>query len=70
VQAPAQISGPAGEPAFGRSVVVDPWGTVVAEAPDTVAIIYADLDLDRVDDVRRQIPVLAGAETMVPPRKR
>jgi len=39
-------------------MVIDPWGTVVAQAPDVVGIIRADLDLDRVASVRRQIPVL------------
>ncbi len=60
VLAPSQIGGPPGQPAFGRSMVVDPWGTVVAQAPDRVAIVRADLDLDRVDALRRQIPVLAN----------
>ena len=36
VLAPSQIDGPPGQPAFGRSMVIDPWGTVVAQAPDTV----------------------------------
>jgi len=60
VLAPSQIGGPPGQPAFGRSMIVDPWGTVVAQAPDAVAIIRADLDLDWVAVVRRGIPVLAG----------
>ena len=60
VLAPSQIGGPPGQPAFGRSMVVDPWGTVVAQAPDTVSIVRADLDLDRVAAVRRQIPALAN----------
>jgi len=60
VLAPSQIGGPARFPAFGRSMVIDPWGTIVAQAPDTVAIIHAELDLDRVDAVRRQIPALAN----------
>jgi predicted amidohydrolase len=55
VLAPAQIGGPPGSPAYGRSMVIDPWGTVIAQAPDTVGITYAELDLDRVDAVRRQI---------------
>ena len=59
VIAPAQIGGPPGFPAFGRSMVVDPWGTVVAQAPDRVSIVHAELDLDRVDAIRRQMPVLA-----------
>ncbi len=36
VLAPSQIGGPPGQPAFGRSMVVDPWGTIVAQAPDSV----------------------------------
>jgi len=58
VLAPSQIGGPAGQVAYGRSMIVDPWGTVVAQAPDTVGIITADLDLERVTSIRRQIPVL------------
>ena len=60
VLAPSQIGGPPGSPAFGRSMVIDPWGTVVAQAPDAVAIVQAELDLDRAAAVRRQIPVLAN----------
>ena len=40
-------------------MVIDPWGTVIAQAADTVGIIHGQLDLDRVDAVRRQIPALA-----------
>ena len=60
ILAPSQINGPPGQPAFGRSMVIDPWGTIVAQAADTVAIVRAELDLDRVAAVRRQIPVLAN----------
>ena len=60
VIAPAQIGGPPGHPAFGRSMVIDPWGTVVAQAPDAVSIVRAELDIDRVAAVRRQIPALAN----------
>ena len=60
VLAPSQIGGPPGSPAFGRSMIVDPWGTVVAQAPDRVGIIRADVETDRVAAVRRQIPVLAN----------
>jgi len=58
VLAPSQIGGPSRFPAFGRSMVIDPWGTVVAQAPDVVGIVHAELDLDRVEAVRRQIPSL------------
>ncbi len=59
VLAPAQTGG-GRAPAYGRSMVIDPWGTVVAQAADTVGIIRAELDLDRVAAVRRQIPALAN----------
>ncbi len=60
VLAPAQTGGGPKAPAYGRSMVVDPWGTVIAQAADTVGIIRAELDLDRVAAVRRQIPALAN----------
>jgi predicted amidohydrolase len=60
VLAPSQIGGPPGSPAFGRSMVIDPWGTVVAQAPDEVGIIRAEIDTERVAAVRRQIPSLAN----------
>jgi predicted amidohydrolase len=60
VLAPSQVFGPPGQPAFGRSMIIDPWGTVVAQAPDAVGIIHATIDTDRVAAVRRQIPVLAN----------
>ncbi len=60
VLAPSQIGGPAGSPAYGRSMVVDPWGTVIAQAADQVGIVRADIETDRVAAVRRQIPVLAN----------
>ena len=60
VLAPGQIGGPPGAPAFGRSMIVDPWGTVIAQAPDVVGIVAADIETDRVAAVRRQIPSLAN----------
>ncbi len=58
VVAPAQFGVGAGIPAYGRSMVVDPWGTVIAQASDGPAIVTADLDLSRVAATRRQIPSL------------
>ncbi len=60
VLAPSQVNGPPGSPAYGRSTIVDPWGTVIAQAPDVVGIIRADIETDRVAAVRRQIPSLAN----------
>jgi deaminated glutathione amidase len=45
---------------FGRSMVVDPWGTVLAQAPDEPTVVVTDIDLARVADVRRRIPSLAN----------
>jgi predicted amidohydrolase len=49
-----------GRTCFGRSMVVDPWGTVLAQAPDAVAVAFADLDLARVDRLRLELPSLAN----------
>jgi predicted amidohydrolase len=45
---------------FGRSMVIDPWGTVVAQAPDVVGVVTADLDLSRVEKIRTEVPSLAN----------
>ncbi len=44
----------------GRSMIVDPWGLVVAQAADEQAVISADLDLGLQEDIRRRLPALAG----------
>lgn len=43
---------------FGNSVVVDPWGRVLARAPDGVGVTLAELDLGEVERVRRILPAL------------
>jgi predicted amidohydrolase len=43
---------------FGHSLVADPWGRVVAEAPDGVGVTVAELDLAEVGRVREILPVL------------
>ncbi len=43
----------------GHSMVCDPWGKVVAEAGDDIGVLEAELDLDRVEAVRRLIPMAA-----------
>ncbi len=45
---------------YGNSMVVDPWGTVVARMGEEVGICAADVDLDAISRVREQIPSLAG----------
>ena len=45
---------------YGRSMIVDPWGTVLATAPDEECFVTADLRFDRLDEVRSAIPSLAN----------
>jgi predicted amidohydrolase len=49
-----------GRTCFGRSMIVDPWGTALAQAPDVEGIAIADLDLDRLEEIRRELPSLAN----------
>jgi deaminated glutathione amidase len=61
VVAPNQIGEHApGYRSGGRSMVVDPWGLVLATAPDIETVAVADLDLARQDDIRRRLPSLAN----------
>jgi deaminated glutathione amidase len=44
----------------GRSMIVDPWGVVLAQAPDTETFALAELDLGRQAEIRRTLPSLAN----------
>lgn len=45
----------------GHSMIVDPWGTILAEASgDAPAVIVAEIDTERIADARRRIPSLAN----------
>jgi predicted amidohydrolase len=44
----------------GRSMIVDPWGIVLAQAPDVETFVLADLDLGRQAEIRRSLPSLAN----------
>jgi len=58
VIAPAQIGTKPTFQTYGRSLIIDPWGTVIAKMPDREGFITAEIDLDYLDSVRRQIPCL------------
>jgi predicted amidohydrolase len=61
VAAAAQVGEPMpGRPSYGHSVVVDPWGTVLADAPDEETVIVADLDRERLRRIRETLPSLAN----------
>jgi predicted amidohydrolase len=51
-----------GRSTYGHSMIIDPWGKIVAAAGnDEPGIIYADIDLAHVDEVRGRVPALANA---------
>jgi predicted amidohydrolase len=51
-----------GRLSYGRSLIVDPWGLVLAQAPDEETVISAELDLRRLEDVRAKLPSLASRQ--------
>jgi predicted amidohydrolase len=44
----------------GRSMIVDPWGIVLAQAPDAETYVIAELDLARLERIRADLPSLAN----------
>jgi predicted amidohydrolase len=59
IVAPAQLGGVEGAfRAYGRSMVVDPWGTVLACAPDEEGTTIVDIDLEAVTRTREHLPSL------------
>jgi predicted amidohydrolase len=51
---------PGGHRSGGRSMIVDPWGVVLAQAEDREGHIVATLDLERQLEIRAQLPALAN----------
>lgn len=45
---------------YGHSIVIDPWGTVIAEASDREGVVVADLDFEYLRKIRKQLPSLAN----------
>ena len=42
---------------YGHSLIVDPWGKILAEVTGGPGVVLAEIDLDRVTQVRRAIPM-------------
>ena len=51
---------PGGACSGGRSMIVDPWGIVLAQTPDGEGHVVAELDLLRLREVRERLPALAN----------
>jgi predicted amidohydrolase len=65
VAAAAQVGETApGRLSYGRSLIVDPWGIVLAQAPDEETVIWADLEAARLEDVRAKLPSLAQRQPL------
>ena len=47
-----------GRQTYGHSLIVDPWGRVLADQGEEVGVITAEIDLAQVDQARARIPVL------------
>jgi deaminated glutathione amidase len=63
VLAPNQVGeAPPHYSSFGRSLIVDPWGVVLATAPDEECFVTAELDFAALERVREQLPSLANRQ--------
>jgi predicted amidohydrolase len=59
VIAPAQWGQHApGRHSYGRALIIDPWGLILAQAPDGEGLIFAELAPARLAEVRRNMPCL------------
>lgn len=54
-----------GRVTYGHSIIVDPWGRVLAEAGDEPGVIMAEIDLALVEDARARIPTLRHTRPVV-----
>jgi deaminated glutathione amidase len=61
ILAPNQVGeAPPHYSSYGRSSIVDPWGTVIAQAPDTECFVAAQLDFAEQERIRTSLPSLAN----------
>ncbi|MBQ3345804.1 MAG: carbon-nitrogen hydrolase family protein, partial [Synergistaceae bacterium] len=58
IVAPDQIGTKRNMTSTGRSMVVDPFGNVIAKASDRECVLMAEIDTDYVDTVRARMPSL------------
>lgn len=63
IVAPNQIGKKTNMIAYGKSMIIDPWGDVIARASDRSCSIMAEIDPDYIENVRRQIPSLENRRT-------
>ena len=57
--APAQCGQHAnGRTTYGHSMIVDPWGEVLAELAEGAGVTVAEIDVDRLEKIRKNFPSL------------
>lgn len=68
ILAPAQTGiHDGGRGTYGHSVIISPWGEVLADAGEERGVILADLDLSKVEEARRMVPSLGHDRTFTGP---
>jgi predicted amidohydrolase len=55
-----------GRATYGHSLVVDPWGQVLVDGGEGEQLLFAEIDLGRIGEVRSRIPVLSHRRTIGP----
>ncbi len=69
ILAPAQMGLHAtGRETYGHSLIIDPWGEIVADAGKVPGIVLAELDLAKVAAVRQKMPSLSHAKPLSAPK--
>ena len=43
---------------YGHSIIVDPWGEIVASCEEGEAVIIAEFDKENMQDIRQRFPAL------------
>ena len=67
VLAPAQVGlHGEGRSSHGHAMIVDPWGSVLAQVPGGEGVAVADLDLDRLERLRSELPALRHVRLPLP----
>jgi predicted amidohydrolase len=57
--APAQTgTHPSGRKTYGHSLIINPWGDILADGGEGVGVITAQIDIDKVTEIRQQMPSL------------
>jgi len=53
-----------GRQTYGHSLVIDPWGEILLDMESNQSLGYAELDMDRISEVRRKLPAISNRREM------